>query len=106
MSGPVPSPSMNGMMGWSGTWSFPSTLRIGLPAGTVTMENAGMRRSNRKAATGSRARGRRARLSSSGGGRRLAAVLDEGTERLAGVGPAVVAAGEHLLQPHVQDDEE
>src|SRR5262249_55601333 len=39
-----------------------------------------------------------ARLSSCGGGRRLAAVLDEGTERLAGVDPAVVAACEHLLQ--------
>ena len=47
-----------------------------------------------------------ARLSSRGGRRCLAAVLDEGTERPAGVGPAVVAAGEHLLQPHVQDDEE
>src|SRR5262249_58160149 len=32
-----------------------------------------------------------ARLSSCGGGRCLAAVLDEGTERLAGVDPAVVA---------------
>src|SRR5262249_61934005 len=47
-----------------------------------------------------------ARLSSCGGGRCLAAVLDEGTERLAGVDPAGVAAGEHLLQPHGQDDGE
>jgi hypothetical protein len=35
MSGPVPSPSMNGMIGRSGTWSVPSAYPMGCPsAGT------------------------------------------------------------------------
>ncbi len=33
MSGPVPSPSMKGMIGLSGTTSFPSTMRIVSPFG-------------------------------------------------------------------------
>src|SRR5436190_20112519 len=31
MSGPVPSPSMKGTIGWSGTWSFPSLTSIFRP---------------------------------------------------------------------------
>ena len=33
MSGPVPSPSMNGMIGWSGTVSLPSWIVIFWPCG-------------------------------------------------------------------------
>src|SRR5882757_1711748 len=41
MSGPVPSPSMNGMMGWSGTLSLPAEMVTDLPwGGTVTFLNA------------------------------------------------------------------
>jgi len=32
MSGPVPSPSMNGMMGWSGTCRWPSWMVMGVPS--------------------------------------------------------------------------
>src|SRR5262245_65347221 len=40
MSGPTPSPSMNGMIGWSGTESFPLTRRIVSPsAGGVILSN-------------------------------------------------------------------
>ena len=31
MSGPVPSPSMNGMIGCDGTWSLPPTIVIDSP---------------------------------------------------------------------------
>src|SRR5262245_28576178 len=112
MSGPVPSPSMNGMIGRSGTWSLPSALRIGSPGGTVTMENAGMRtvkpesRGRFKRESGEWGLVRRPASAPHGGGRRLAPLGDERTERLAGVDAPVVAAGEHLLQPHVQDDEQ
>src|SRR6185503_10702783 len=33
MSGPVPSPSMNGTMGWSGTCRWPSLSVMGVPSG-------------------------------------------------------------------------
>ncbi len=33
MSGPVPSPSMNGMIGWSGTASLPFEIVIFWPCG-------------------------------------------------------------------------
>src|SRR4051812_38657763 len=48
MSGPVPSPSMYGTTGWSGTVSFPWLILIAWPlAGTVTSLNVGMRRVSR-----------------------------------------------------------
>src|ERR1041384_5081783 len=38
MSGPVPSPMMKGMIGWSGTWSLPFWMEIlAPPAGGVTL---------------------------------------------------------------------
>src|SRR6185503_5001848 len=38
MSGPVPSPSMNGMIGWSGTASLPLAIVIFCPcAGTLSL---------------------------------------------------------------------
>src|SRR5579884_2584067 len=43
MSGPVPSPSMKGITGRSGTSRRPSApRRIGSPGGTVTVEKVGM----------------------------------------------------------------
>src|SRR5207247_11374832 len=44
MSGPVPSPSMKGMMGWEGTSRRPSGRDwMRSAGGTVTMEYGGMR---------------------------------------------------------------
>src|SRR5215470_15386755 len=43
MSGPVPSPSMNGMIGWSGTWSLPFWTEIlAPPAGGLTLGLVGV----------------------------------------------------------------
>src|SRR3982750_4246795 len=43
MSGPVPSPMMNGMIGWSGTWSLPSWTEIlAPPAGGLTLGLVGV----------------------------------------------------------------
>src|SRR5690606_7750429 len=61
MSGPVPSPSMNGMIGWSGTPSLPLAMVIfPPPAGGVSVDSA-MRisasRGNARAAIVARWRG-------------------------------------------------
>src|SRR5579862_6427714 len=42
MSGPVPSPSMNGMTGASGTLSFPARISILSPAGGLSWEYVAM----------------------------------------------------------------
>ncbi len=45
MSGPVPSPSMNGMIGWSGTCSRPLLMVIFWPsAGTLSLTVLGIAR--------------------------------------------------------------
>ncbi len=40
MSGPVPSPSMNATIGWSGTCSLPWLIVIFSPAGILTLAAA------------------------------------------------------------------
>src|SRR3954464_5045532 len=43
MSGPVPSPMMNGMIGWSGTWSLPFWMEIlAPPSGGATFGLVGV----------------------------------------------------------------
>src|SRR5262249_4937011 len=108
MSGPVPSPSMNGMMGRSGTWSRPPALRIGSPGGTLTVEKAGIgevkpETAGRRKRSGARTSARRRPASGVAFGLRGAR---ERPELLVCVGAPVVAAREHLLEPHVQNDEQ
>src|SRR5262245_57964888 len=58
MSAPVPSPSMNGRMGRSGTSRRPpAATRICSPGGTVTIENWGIGPQNKKTPGGASRRG-------------------------------------------------